>query len=149
MSIEVRQYTEYLILQKTTQLDIAFFESSTFYDQMDTVLRETYRSTTLAWRSIDMLGSLVGLSALLGLLLQLHPLAIVVLLLTSLPQTVLGGYYANRFYGLKTQQAAARRMATYLAELISIARCGKRSPSLWPAPDFSGPLSPLLAHIAV
>jgi ATP-binding cassette subfamily B protein len=43
LSIQVRHYTEYLILQKATQLDIAFFESSTFYDQMDMVLREAYR----------------------------------------------------------------------------------------------------------
>lgn len=119
LGIQVRHYTEYLILQKATQLDIAFFEDSTFYDQMDTVLREGYRAHNLAYRSIDMLGSLVGIGAMLGLLLQLHPLAIVVLLLTSAPQAIVGGYYANRFYGLSTDRAAARRMATYFAELLS------------------------------
>ena len=119
LSIQVRHHAEYLILQKATQLDIAFFESSRFYDQMDTVLRESYRAHNLAWRSIDMFRSLVGLSALLGLLLQVHPLATVVLLLTSIPRAILGGIFATRFYGLNTELAAARRMATYLAELIS------------------------------
>jgi len=119
LSIQVRNHTEYLILQKATRLDIAFFEDSTFYDQMDTVLREGHRAHNLAYRSIDMLGSFVGIGAMLGLLLQLHPLAIVVLLLTSAPQAIVGGYYANRFYGLATERAAARRMATYFAELLS------------------------------
>ena len=98
-------HTEYLILQKATQLDIAFFESSRFYDQMDTVQRESYRAHNHAWRSLDMLGSFAGLSALLGLLLQLHPLAVVVLLLTSIPRALLGGLFANRFYGLNTERA--------------------------------------------
>ena len=119
LGIRVRHYTEYLILQKATQLDIAFFEDSTFHDQMDTVLREGYRAHNLAYRSMDVLGALVGVGAMLGLLLQLHPLAIGVLLLTSAPQAIVGGYYANRFYGLSTSRAAARRMATYFAELLS------------------------------
>ena len=119
LNIEVRQYTEYLILQKTTRLDIAFFESSPFYDQMDTVLREAYRSTTLSWRSFDLLGSLAGLGALLALLAHLHPLAVVVLLVTSMPQAVLSGYFANRFYRHNTDGAGARRQAIYLMELLS------------------------------
>jgi len=118
LSILVRHHTEYLILQKGTQLDIAFFESSIFYDQMDMVQKESYRTGNLAWRSLDLLGSLIGLSAMLGLLLQLHPLAIVVLLLTSVPRAILGGYFANRFYGQHTARAAARRMAAYIAELL-------------------------------
>jgi ATP-binding cassette subfamily B protein len=56
---------------------------------------------------------------MLGLLLQLHPLAIIVLLLSSAPQAIIGGHYANRLYGLNTGQAAARRMALYWAELLS------------------------------
>jgi ABC-type multidrug transport system fused ATPase/permease subunit len=119
LSIQVRHHTEYLILQKATQLDIAFFENSQFYDQMDSVLRESYRAHNLVWRSMDMLSSLVGLSALLGLLLQLHLLTVVVLLLTSIPRAILGGIFANRIYGFNTERAAARRMATYLAELLS------------------------------
>lgn len=119
LSNQVQGYTEYLILQKATQLDLAFFESSTFYDQMDMVLREAYRAHNLAWRSLDMLGSLVGLNAMLGLLLQLHPFAVIVLLLTSVPQAIVVGYFANSFYNLNFTRAGARRMATYLAELIS------------------------------
>ncbi len=115
---QVRHHTEYLVLQKATQLDIAFFESSTFYDQMEMAQKEAYRAGNLAWRSLDLLGSLIGLSAMLGLLLQLHPLAIVVLLLTSVPRAILGGYFANRFYGQHVARTAARRMATYLAELL-------------------------------
>jgi ATP-binding cassette, subfamily B, bacterial len=105
LSIQVRHHTEYLILQKATQLDIAFFENSQFYDQMDSVLRESYRAHNLVWRSMDMLSSLVGLSALLGLLLQLHLLTVVVLLLTSIPRAILGGIFANRIYGFNTELA--------------------------------------------
>ncbi|NKB71998.1 MAG: ATP-binding cassette domain-containing protein [Candidatus Latescibacteria bacterium] len=119
LNLEVRQYTEYLILQKTTQLDIAFFESSPFYDQMDTVLREAYRATVLSWRSFDLIASLAGLGALLALLAHLHPLAVVLLIGTSFPQAILGGYFANRFYRHNTDRAQARRKALYLMELLS------------------------------
>lgn len=119
LSIQVRHHTEYLILHKATQLDIAFFEHPSFYDQMDMVRKEAYRTNNLAYRSLDFLGSLISLGAMLGLLFQLHPLAVGVLLLTSAPRAFLGGYFANRFYGLFVDRAAARRTAQYFAELIS------------------------------
>ena len=119
LSIQVRHHTEYLILQKATRLDIAFFESSAFYDQMDLVLREGYRAHNLAYISLNVLGSFVGLGALLALLVQLHPLAVLVLLLTSAPRALITGRHANAFYQFNTERAAAGRMANYLAGLIS------------------------------
>ena len=54
-----------------------------FYDKMENALKNIPKAHNLAWGSLSFFGSLLSLGAVLALLLKLHPLAIVVLLLTS------------------------------------------------------------------
>ncbi len=119
LSEGVRHHIEYLVLQKASRLDIAFFENPTFHDRMATVLREAYRAHNLAWISLELLGTLAGLCAMLSMLLHLHPLAIVALVLTTAPGALAAGHFAKRFYNLVNSHASIRRMAAYYQELLS------------------------------
>lgn len=60
----------------------------------------------------------LSLGAVLALLLKLHPLAIVVLLLTAAPQAIVRAYYANRWLQIESGRVSARRMAGYLSNLL-------------------------------
>ena len=119
LSERVRHHIEYLVLQKASRLDLAFFENATFHDRMATVHREAYRAHNLAWLSLELLGSLAALGGLLGMLLRLHPLAIVALVLTSAPGALAGGHFAKRFFRLVNSRASVRRLAAYFQELLS------------------------------
>ena len=86
---------------------------------MATVLREAYRAHNLAWLSLGLLGTFAGLGAMLCMLVRLHPLAIVVLVLTCAPGALAGGHFAKRFFNLVNSHASIRRMAAYYQELLS------------------------------
>lgn len=119
LSEGVRHHIEYLVLQKASRLEIAFFENPVFHDRMATVLREAYRAHNLAWFSLELLGTFAGLCAMLSMLLHLHPLAIVALVLTTAPGALAAGHFAKRFHKLVNSHASIRRMAAYYQELLS------------------------------
>ena len=118
MAFQVRNYAGYLVLKKASELDIAFYETPGFYDQMEKARAENYRSSNLAHLSINVFSSFLTLGAMLALLSHLHPLAVVVLLVTSAPQVIVGGYYAGRRFTLVSDSTAAQRMSFYMSRLL-------------------------------
>jgi ABC-type multidrug transport system fused ATPase/permease subunit len=108
-------HTQYLILRKASRLDIAFFETPSFYDQMQNSLRESWRARNLTFLALRMIGQLLSMGAVLALLFRLQPTAVLVLLLTTLPHVFLQGYYANKRFDLMVGWTPAHRMVTYLA----------------------------------
>ncbi len=114
----VDKHTKYLMLEKAAQLDIAFFETPSFYDQMESARRELWRATSLVSSGINVLGPILSLGATLVLLLRLHPLAVVVLLLTSAPHFLSQAYYASRLFSFYDRNTPAVRMVNYLDGLL-------------------------------
>ena len=97
----VRQHSQYLILRKATRLDIAFFENSAFYDEMEKARSESsFRAYNLAVLSLTIVTSLTGLTAMLAVLLSVHWAAPIVLLVTSAPQVIVGGHFAGKRFSL-------------------------------------------------
>ncbi len=82
----VKNHSHQLILRKASQLDIAFFDTSSFYDEMDRAIRDGYRATSLAMLSVGIIASAVSLIAILGLLVRVHWAAPLVILVTAMPQ---------------------------------------------------------------
>ena len=114
----VRHHVQYLILNKAAQLDIAFFETPAFYDEMEKARGEGYRAHNLAVLSVSIVSSTVSLAAMLGLLLAVHWAAALVLLVTSAPQVIVGGHYAGKRFTLVGAMARSQRMAHYLSRLL-------------------------------
>jgi len=117
-SMQFRNYADFLILKKATELDVAFYETPAFYDKMENALGNVGRAHDLVYNSLSFLRILLTLGAVLALLLQLHPLAIVVLLLTSAPHTIIRAYFAKQYYVMESSRMPAIRMARYLAGLL-------------------------------
>ncbi|MCK5380043.1 MAG: ABC transporter ATP-binding protein, partial [Candidatus Latescibacteria bacterium] len=118
MGFQVANYVEYTVLKKAAQLDIAFYENPAFFDQMEKARRDNFRVHNLAILWVEIFGGLLSLCAMLGLLFRLHPMAVVVLLFTSVPLVVVGGYYASRRFALMSTHTPARRMISYLSDLL-------------------------------
>ena len=114
----VRNYSQHLVLRKAAELDVAFFETPTFFDQMEKARGEGYRAQNLAVLSINIVSSLVSLVAMLALLLDVHWATVLVLLLTSAPQVVAAGHYAGKRFTLMGDMTRSLRLAHYLSRLL-------------------------------
>ena len=115
----VKNHSHQLILRKASQLDIAFFDTSSFYDEMDRAIRDGYRATSLAMLSVGIIASAVSLIAILGLLVRVHWAAPLVILVTAIPQVVIGGYYASQRFSIVGNLTRNRRVSDYLSRLLS------------------------------
>ncbi len=119
LRFRVEHHARYLLLQKAAQLDIAFYESSEFFDQLDRAHNELARTMNLAKVTIDSIGQVLSLTATLGLVTRLHPLAGPLMVLVSVPQLIVSGQYAVTFFSLLNRNTPARRMADYLSNLLA------------------------------
>ncbi|NKB68532.1 MAG: ATP-binding cassette domain-containing protein [Candidatus Latescibacteria bacterium] len=114
----VRGQAHHLILRKAARLDIAFFETPSFFDEMEKARSEGYRAHNLAVLSIQIISAAVSLTAMLVLLYGVHWAAVLILLLTVVPQVVVGGYYAGKRFSVQGTHARNQRMAFYLSQLL-------------------------------
>ena len=107
------------LIEKAGMLDVAFYESPKFYDQLRHAQDQLYQINGIVWSSISLLRGSVGLSAITGLLAILHPLAIVVLIATVSPSVAIQGYFARKRYGFDTEWVRNYRMLDYLVRLLT------------------------------
>ena len=114
----VRNHSQHLILSKAAQLDIAFFETPAFFDEMEKARSEGYRAHNLAVLSVTIVSSTVSLVAMLSLLLAVHWAAVALLVVTSAPQMIVGGHFAGQRFTLVGAMARNERMAFYLSRLL-------------------------------
>lgn len=108
------------ILAHAQQLDLATFERPAFYDRLRRAEESAlYRPAGLLFRLLDLLGGGVMLAALAVVLTRLHPLALPLLLLASIPYAVVHSREAVHLHALATAQTPETREARYLAGLLS------------------------------
>ena len=119
LGVRVAFHTEYCLLEKSTQLDMAFFETSEFFDQMHNARQTLGHAHNLPVLILGIFSSVISLTGILALLAQLHPLAVVALLATTIPQLLIKALHADRMWSNQLRHTTARRMVGYLAELLS------------------------------
>ena len=122
---EAEHHVHFLILKKATEFDVAFFETPEYYDKLENALLETPRAYTFSVSTFHVMSQLLSLVALLGMLYQLHPVAVGVVVITSIPQAFLLGYYADRWWHVATDFIRNRRIATYLSRLLTAGTAAK------------------------
>ena len=118
VGFQTRAYAQQLILAKAATLDIAFYETPAFFDQMENARRESNRAHNLAVLSVMAISGVVSAVTMLGLLLKIHFAAVLVLLVVTAPQVIVGGHYSGRHYALLAGHTRNRRMADYLSGLL-------------------------------
>ncbi|MEM7131098.1 MAG: ABC transporter ATP-binding protein [Chloroflexota bacterium] len=119
LGTQAELHAKSMILEKAATLDIAFFESPAFYDQLENAQRDTWRMRNLPWILIDTTGQTISLVATFALLARIHPLLIPLLLLTSIPKLIAQAQHANNMFAIWTARAPAQRMVYYLSDLLS------------------------------
>ncbi|MFN8446885.1 MAG: ABC transporter ATP-binding protein, partial [Caldilineaceae bacterium] len=118
LRFQVGHYVQRLVLEKAAQLDIAFYESPPFYDQLALVQQESYRVLNLTMLTSDSIGLLLSVIITLSLVTNFHSLASLAMLLLALPQLLVSSQYAKDFFALLNRQTPAQRMVNYLSQLL-------------------------------
>ena len=107
------------ILDKAGTLDIAFFETPRFYDQLHHANQQFYRISNISWSTIALMQQTFSLIAMVSLLSILHPLAIALLIVTAMPRILMEGHFARKRYDLNAELVRNDRMIDYIVRLLN------------------------------
>ena len=107
------------IIEKAGSLDVAFFETPEFHDQLRYAHDQLHRIEGVTWSSVTLFRTTVGLTAMMGLLMILHPMAMLVLAATVAPSIAVQGYLAKRRFDFQTEFVRNSRMTAYLVRLLT------------------------------
>jgi ATP-binding cassette subfamily B protein len=109
-----------LIMEHAGTLDLAFFESASFYDQLQQAQREaTSRPVQMVSGTFGLVRTALTFFSMIALLLSLGPLLSVIALLAPIPAFISGSRYGWWGYQLMRRQSPARRMMTYMTNLLT------------------------------
>ena len=107
------------LLEKAATLDIAFFETPRFYDQLHQAVNHRWYVHYVANQSLSLLQQGISLIAMLGLLSVLHPVAMAVLLSTALPSLLMQGRFARRRSEYFDEITRNSRVGEYIHDLLT------------------------------
>ena len=107
------------IIDKAGTLDIAFFETPRFYDQLHHRNEQFYRIAGISWSTISLMQQAFSLLAMVSLLSILHPLATALLVLTALPRILMEGHFARKRYDLNAELVRNDRLIDYMVRLLT------------------------------
>lgn len=107
------------LINKASALDVAFFETPRFYDQLHHANSEIHRVFGICNATLGLLAQLFSMAAMVALLSILHPLAIVVLLATALPRVFMEGSMARQRFALNAELIRNDRLIDYMKRLLT------------------------------
>ena len=119
LGFKVRLYTEHRLLEKCSQLDVSFFETSGFHDRMENARQTLGHAHNIPILMLNLLSSLVSACAMLALVARLHWLAVVVLVAAALPQLLLRASFVDRMWQRNVRHTPGRRMVKYLSDVLA------------------------------
>ena len=113
-------YTKYVLLEKSTQLDLAHFESSEFYD---TLSRAQNSGSNYPVRVIQTLTGLFGqgvtLISLLGLLFKFNWAVVPLLFFTALPAFWTSIVYSGKRFWMTRMETESGRLSDYIQRVLT------------------------------
>jgi len=120
LEFRVGNYTQSLIIQKCSTLDVVFFENPKNMDMIENASRGAQMSAwTLLWFSFSLIRVVVTLGTFFGILARLHWAATIIVAVATLPELFLAPYRARLRWKMMTDRANDNRMFFYISRLIT------------------------------
>ena len=107
------------LISKSALLDMAYFEAPKFYDQLKQANDKKWQVESLMWDFTGLFRQLLSLTAMIGLLTTLHPLAVLVLFGTVFPRVFLEAQLSRRRFQLESELSRNMRHAYYQDSLLT------------------------------
>ena len=106
------------IMKKAQMLDLASFDQPAFYEKLENANREAgTRPITVLNSTFEIISALISLISYIVILSRPMPLATVVVLLVSIPSTVVNFVYRRRTFSYMRRRSFDRRQMSYFSEL--------------------------------
>jgi ABC-type multidrug transport system fused ATPase/permease subunit len=120
LRLQLAQKINELILNKALTLELSQFEDSEFYDKMTNARREaSSRPLSLVTRTFGLVQNALSLIAYGALLVKFSILAVVVLILASIPTFISETKFAAKAFRLFSWRAPESRQQHYLETLVA------------------------------
>ena len=105
-------------MRKAAQLDLAFFEAPKFYDQLNQADMQQGMIQQFPSEIFGLLQTIISLSAMIGIISLLHPLAFVVLVVAVIPRFFVQGHMTRLSFQLGSELTRNLRRSTYVGGLL-------------------------------
>ncbi|MGH6916095.1 MAG: ABC transporter ATP-binding protein [Geminicoccaceae bacterium] len=116
----LRYHVQQMIMSHANTLDLADFEDSVYYDQLQQAQREaSSRPLGMVNSVFGLLQSIITFVTMAGLLLQLEWWIAAVVLLSPIPAFLSGANYSMRGFRQAVRLSPARRLMDYLRSLVT------------------------------
>ena len=117
---------QFLVLEKSNTLDLAFFENAEFYDKLRNATdQSTYQPVTMVSQTFGLVQTIVTLFSMLFLLLGLAWWLAIVALIVPIPSFIASSRYGWRGYQLMRRQSPERRLMAYFNQIMTTDRYTK------------------------
>ena len=124
-------------LQQAATADLGHFDNSNWHDRVARVQREiSWRPSQMTWAVMGMAGNMVTLLGMLGILFSLHPLLVVLVVVSVLPSIAIQQHLNRKLFAFWWVETPEDRERVYLGELLSLPRTSKEIRSFELAPHF-------------
>lgn len=97
------------LIKKSATLDMAYFEAPKFYDQLKQANDNKWQVESTLWDTTTLFQRALSLTAMVGLLSILHPVAILVLFGAVLPRIFLEAQLSRHRFQLESELSHTRR----------------------------------------
>lgn len=119
-SSKLQHYIDRLCLWKISSLDIAFFESSEFFNKIQRAQSQaSVSSQRFLMFLMGFIQEIVTVVSMLYIIWNMNPLFMIILLVLSMPYVYTSGYFAKKRVGLRQGRAGDLRMVNYVGSLLN------------------------------
>ncbi|MDK2841179.1 MAG: ATP-binding cassette, subfamily bacterial [Anaerophaga sp.] len=119
-SFVISDYFDHLIHNKTTRIEYGFFEHPEYQNIFFRALHEaSYRPSRIFYGIVGILQNLITLLVMGGILLMVHWSVSIVLLLVTLPVTIIRLRYARELFRFKRKNTDKERKVNYYNRLLT------------------------------
>ena len=113
-------YTNYILLEKSAELDLAHFESAKFYDTLERAQSSGSNYPVKVIQTLTgLFGQAVTLVSLLGLLLQFNVAIVPLLFFTALPSFWTSIVYSGRRFWMTRMETESGRLSNYMQRVLT------------------------------
>lgn len=119
-SFVISDYFDHLIHNKTTRIEYGFFEHPKYQNVFFRALHEaSHRPSRIFYGIVGILQNLITLIVIGGILLMVHWSVSIVLLLVTLPVTIIRLRYARELFRFKRENTDRERKVNYYNRLLT------------------------------
>lgn len=105
--------------EKTSRIDISFFDSPAYYDRIQLLKSNSYAINQMLWNVVALLSSIISFITALAIMLQFSVLYTSIIIVSYVPIALCEQIYIKKLYDWQTRYVGEQRKMGYVSNLIS------------------------------